>query len=87
MTTNDRPLGDVLDALLRQVPSDFEYRAELEGEFNRLKEDASYTAPELMYIRWNIAAEVLNRYLSTPDTDWKQKIDKIFGATEDYTKG
>jgi hypothetical protein len=82
-----RPLGLVLDAILAQVPVDYDRYDELKQTFSEIKKDIPYTAPEAMHIRWDLAMEALQEYipLSENMAPWKQTVVDIFSSKIDYT--
>lgn len=41
-------------------------------EFNKILGDVTYTAPEEMYIRWNLIHEVMMDYLPEDVTTWNE---------------
>ena len=68
-----RYLIDVIDQIIEIAP-------DLQDEFASLRESTLYTAPELMPMRWNMAATILNqRALNHPKRD---AIAKIFSGTQ-----
>jgi hypothetical protein len=68
-----RALSDVLDQILEVAP-------DLEIHFKPLKESIMYTAPEMMYLRWHAAMEILND--EATDHPKADQIAKIFGGEE-----
>jgi len=85
--TKDRNLSLVLDAMLNQIPQDYENIHDLIREFNKIKSDIPYTAPELMYMRWSLAMEALQMYLplSEDTPQWQRTVADIFNLKLDYT--
>lgn len=84
--TKDRNLSLVLDAILNQIPPDYENLQDLILEFTKIKSDIPYTAPELMYMRWGLAMEVLMIHLPLSEgmPHWKRTVVDIFNSKLDY---
>ena len=66
-----RNLGEVLDEIFSVAP-------DLKPEFHSLLSSLSYTAPEMIHIRWNEAAHILN--VCASEHPQKEKISKIFSG-------
>lgn len=81
-----RPLDQVLDSLMNQIPESFVAAQDLTEDLTRVKESYKHAAREMHKFWWSQAAESLNHYLRTPDCEWKNKIDSIFSGKEDYQK-
>lgn len=56
-----RRLEDVIDQIIAIATND-----DLMNGLSRIKYDASYTAPEVMYIRWKQTHELLCEYFPNP---------------------
>ncbi len=69
-----RKLPDIIDSIVEVAP-------ELEEHFVSVKESARFAAPELMYIHWNRAAEILTEHVN--DHPERDKIAAIFSGCED----
>lgn len=67
-----RDLTKILNQIIEIEPS-------LGKEFKSLKDSIKYTAPELMYLRWNIAAEILENNVS--EHPRREEIGKIFSGS------
>lgn len=51
----------------------------LNKELEKIKRDVRFTAPELMYMRWNLTHEVLCEHIANPiENDETVKIFSIF---------
>jgi len=79
-----RDLGSVMDAMLRQVPQDFQHRESLVRRFGFVRDSLPYTAPELLYMRWEQCAEILGDYIPEPIDEWQKTLADIFNAVIDY---
>jgi len=79
-----RDLTQVMAAIIRQIPDGFEYKESLVREFGFVEESIPYTAPEAMFIRWELCYEILSEYIPAPILDWQKTIGKIFSAEVDY---
>lgn len=79
-----RDLTQVMAAILRQIPDEFEYKERLVHEVSLVEESVPYTAPEAMFLRWEQCCEILSEYIPTPIIDWQKTIAKIFSAEVDY---
>ena len=79
-----RDLNQVLDALVKQIPEDFEHRKDMVSEFNSVRESIPYTAPEAMSLRWEQCAEILTDYIPklTTDTDTDTDTTDTTDATD-----
>jgi hypothetical protein len=67
-----RNLWEVIDRLLALLTDE-----QLTAELTAIKNSALYTAPEVMTMRWNEAANSLNRY-----AERNAKAARIFAAEE-----
>jgi hypothetical protein len=72
-----RDISEVIEKIIREIPQD-QQKGDLSRVLRRVSSSAKYTAPELMYERWNQVAEVLERYLGDPTEEWKRRIASIF---------
>lgn len=69
-----RNLEDVINHMLLVSTNE-----NLNNELKRIKNDIRFTAPELMYIRWNLTHEVLCTYIDNPiESDETIEIFSIF---------
>lgn len=69
-----RNLTDVIDQIVEVAP-------DLEKHFTSLRETIMYSAPELMGLRWNTAAEILNDVAT--DHPMADQIAVIFSGRAD----
>ena len=71
-----RDLSSVLELLENECADEH-----MMAEFVQIKCDIAYTAPEMMYIRWNQVSEVLQEYYKEfHKYFWFQKILSIFST-------
>ncbi len=68
-----RHLNDIIDDIVKVAP-------ELEEHFVSVKSSVMTAAPELMYIHWNRAAEILTE--NVYDHPERDKISRIFSGHE-----
>ena len=79
-TPTEREFGDVVRRIIDQVPAE---ETTLRGRLDRLRYNASYTAPEDMRRRWVELAAVLGEALPEPPAHpWQEKIGRIIRAEE-----
>lgn len=73
-----RDLAKVIEELLQVIPLDKDdFRADLKS----CHQIALFSAPELMYLRWESAAEILAEYMDLDETkhnDWEKKVIDIW---------
>jgi hypothetical protein len=72
-----RNIGEVIDRIVAQIPPDKEWARQ---SLLFVKRDASFTAPELMYMRWNQAAEILDDAFHNETEQWALNIQDIFSG-------
>ena len=73
---SDRNLGDVIDAMLVEIP---EQETDLRDELGRCKTDSGFTAPEMMQQHWVTTANVLQDHLGGVDSPkWVRKVVSIW---------
>lgn len=76
-----RDITKVIQQITQQVP---EEKKSLRYDLDNLIKSASYTAPEVMKIRWMDLAEILGKHLSIrPSYEWEFKIHKILKGEDD----
>jgi len=73
----DRFLPSVIDQMIVHIPDS---EKSLKEDLLRVKNDASYTAPELMTRRWGQGSTVLETHFPDPKilNEWQQKIVNIW---------
>ena len=84
-----RNFKDVITQIINILIRNGLEQSELTIQLNKLIKDAKYTAPEMMYIKWNQAHELLCKNLLNEnnkiDNDWssEMKLDifSIFSTT------
>ena len=70
-----RNLMNVISNSLKIIPST---ETDLIEKLNWILNSCCYTAPDVMYIRWNEFMTALNEYLpSKPQTEWQENLQKI----------
>ena len=79
-----RPLDQVIDAVLKLIPKDYDQRDVLENEFESIKESYAYTAPEAVGDLWFRFATLLQNTLGDPDSAWKEQIGDLMQGKKDY---
>jgi len=79
-----RPLDEVIDAVLKLVPADFDQREVLVAELESIQESYPYTAPESVGDLWFRFATTLNVTLGDPDSKWKEEIADVMSGKKDY---
>ncbi len=80
-----RDLISVVSQIKEEVPDTFERKKELIAQLDDRCNSYFYTAPELMWLRWQEVGETLGLELGEPDTDWKKRIVDIFSDTTKST--
>ena len=74
-----RNLAVVVNRIMEKVPNNFANREKLEERLLDRVQSYMYTAPELLWLRWQEVGDILGQELGEPDTVWKQEIVDIFG--------
>jgi len=69
-----RNLNEIIDAIVKVAP-------DLENVFASVKSSVATAAPELMYLHWNRAAEILTDHAH--DHPERDKIAAIFSGQDD----
>ena len=70
-----RNLMNVISNSLKIIPST---ETDLIEKLNWILNSCCYTAPDVMYIRWNEFMAALNEYLpSKPETEWQENLQKF----------
>ena len=70
-----RNLMNVISNSLKIIPST---ETDLIEKLNWILNSCCYTAPDVMYIRWNEFMVALNEYLpSKPETEWQEILQKF----------
>ena len=72
-----RDIGVVIASMINEIPKDQE--GLIKG-LERVKRSAWSTAPELMYVRWGQASDVLQDNVPVPEEDWEVKVCPIFST-------
>lgn len=75
-----RPIDEVLEKIIREVPQDWPGRAYFIGRLRSIISSSKYTAPEDMARHWNEAAVVMESRLGDPDEEWKRRVASIFAG-------
>ena len=77
-----RNISDVLNSVINAIPENFENKEYIKREFDTICYNATYTAPELMYLQWQFAYEILMEHCisSYPNEDWQWKVMSIFST-------
>ena len=67
-----RNLMNVIENSLKIIPST---ETDLIEKLKWILNSCCYTAPDVMYIRWNEFMAALNEYLpSNPETEWQERL-------------
>jgi hypothetical protein len=74
-----RNMITIVEKIKALVPDDFTRKKELFAQLDDRSNSYLYTAPELMWLRWQEVGEILGMELGEPDSPWKQEIVDIFG--------
>lgn len=74
-----RNIAIVVDRILQEIPDDWPNKKQLQQRVDDRVQSSLYTAPELMWLRWQEVGEILGEELGEPDTEWKNEIADIFG--------
>ena len=70
-----RNLMNVIENSLKIIPST---ETDLIEKLKWILNSCCYTAPDVMYIRWNEFMAALNEYLpSKPETEWQENLQKF----------
>ena len=70
-----RNLMNVIENSLKIIPST---ETDLIEKLKWILNSCCYTAPDVIYIRWNEFMAVLNEYLpSKPETEWQEILQKF----------
>ena len=70
-----RNLMNVIENSLKIIPST---ETDLIEKLKWILNSCYYTAPDVMYIRWNEFMAALNEYLpSKPETEWQENLQKF----------
>ena len=70
-----RNLMNVISNSLKIIPST---ETDLIEKLKWILNSCCYTAPDVMYIRWNEFMAALNEYLpSKPETEWQENLQKF----------
>jgi hypothetical protein len=81
-----RNIGEVMSAIMKIIPEDYEKRSEVEDSFGRIADSVPYTAPEAMNIRWGQLVQALNAYVpvcqSSPE--WVKTLAKVVNGEIDH---
>lgn len=73
-----RNLVTVLNEIIEVIPKEND---EMINHLKHLRESASYSAPEVMYMWWNLVHESLLDYISDiPKEEWEWKVFSIFST-------
>jgi hypothetical protein len=78
----ERDIIEIIDKIIKKVPSNFDARKDLVRDFDKLKDSINYSAPEMIKYRWGQIGSILEIYLDQPDTEWKVDIQNIIAGTE-----
>lgn len=73
-----RNIADVVDAIKRQIPDEYEQKNELVTSLDKVVTDSVYKAPEQQYQVFEEVSIALSIYLGNPDSPWKEKVAGIF---------
>lgn len=74
----DRNLFDTIDKMTTHIPTS---ESKLIEELEKIKKDSTYTAPELMFVRWDAAQAILFDNMPKDLTkEWQLKILSIFSG-------
>ena len=70
-----RNIMNVIENSLKIIPST---ETDLIEKLKWILNSCCYTAPDVMYIRWNEFMAALNEYLpSKPETEWQENLQKF----------
>lgn len=73
-----RNLWDVVEQLIEALPANAQNRDAFVQSARHVAMSARYTAPEIMYTRWNEITALLVRYYNDPDSDEHKRLIPIF---------
>lgn len=79
-----RDFPKVIEAIKKQIPTDFDKRESLIKALDDRVDSYYYTAPELISDRWGEVMHILFSNLGDPDTAWKETIAGIYTAQLNY---
>jgi hypothetical protein len=82
-----RPLDQVMEAVLKLVPEDFDKKSSLEAECDKIIEDmADFDENDQAIVNsfWYRFAYFVERYLGEPDTKWKEEVADVMTGKKDY---
>ena len=75
---NGRILGEVIDAMLVEVP---ETEYELRRRLTSVRQNSCYAAPEVMVAHWQRTQDILISCIGIPCPDnWQMRVAKIFSG-------
>jgi len=79
-----RPLPLVIDAIIKQIPVDFEGREELLEKIERTRSSAITATEEQTTNHWLALGSHLQDHLGDANIEWQQTIEDIMTGKADY---
>lgn len=77
-----RNLTNIADGIIKIIDKECTFNEnvikDIVSDIEKVKNSSRYRAPELQFISWRELAEVLSKYFDPSNSEWEEKIRKLF---------